>query len=402
MNAFQAFRLIKQNEEGKRQTVETGRVIHGRYLLQRLIKQTAFCCVYQGMDQRLQRAVAVKSIFPAHSTAYRTAVKMTANFSHQHILGLYDLVIEPEALYVVQEYVDGDQFETLVKAQLSPFEIAEAGWQICLALMYAGSSSRRVCHGDLTPSSLVREPRIKPAGDLTPSSSTTEHQWTIRITNFALPADLAYFEKWSIMGGDGVALLETELPWGQQSEGRKADDTRAVGLLLYQLLTGTQEPPPDGRLRFARGTPPELCETLARAIVRQHPQNINTPEVLYTHLKMLAEALEPAPAPVEESVVRQFSPVGVGRPVASLPFRENERSGRSLSSFSGQLPRVDVTPSDPTVANVPFVPPRQQFSNAQPSNPGKPSPTLIIVLIGLVAFGLFFTIGYFLAHALIH
>jgi serine/threonine protein kinase len=369
--------------------VETGRVIHGRYLLQRLIKQTAFCCVYQGMDQRLQRAVAVKSVFPAHITEYRTALKMTASFSHQHILGLYDLVIEPEALYVVQEYVEGDTFETLLQAQLSPFEIAEAGWQICLALMYAGSSSRRVCHGDLTPSALMRE-----------------RSGAFRINNFALPTNLAYFEKWSIVGGDGVALLETEMAWGQQSEKRKADDTRAVGLLLYQLLTGTQEPQADGRLRFSRSTPPELCETLARAIVRQHPQNINTPEALYTQLKVLAEALEPAPEPVvvEELPVRQFTPAGAGKMGALLPSRDGEHSGRSLSSYSGQLPRVEVSPSDPTIANVPFTPARP-FAPPVPASvtpPGKPSPLLIVLLLGLLAFGLFFAAGYFLGHALIH
>jgi serine/threonine protein kinase len=369
--------------------VETGRVIHGRYLLQRLIKQTAFCGVYQGMDQRLQRPVAVKSVLPAHITAYRTAMKMTANFSHQHILGLYDLVIEPEALYIVQEYVDGETFEALLQARLSPFEIAEAGWQMCLALMYAGSSSRRVCHGDLTPSTIIRD-----------------RQGAIRINDFALPTNLAYFEKWSAMGGDGVALLETDMPWGQQSEDRKADDTRAVGLLLYQLLTGTQEPQADGRLRFSRGIPPELCETLARAIVRQHPQNINTPEALYTHLKMLAEALEPAPAPVEEPAVRQFSPAAAGKIGSPLPTRDAERGGRSLSSYSGQLPRIDSTPSDPTVANVPFTPVGQPTSPPLPLNKtassGRPSPALLILLIGLIAFGLFFAIGYFLGHALIH
>lgn len=368
--------------------METGRVIHGRYLLQRLIKQTAFCCVYQGMDQRLQRAVAVKSVFPAHITEYRTALKMTASFSHQHILGLYDLVIEPEALYVVQEYVDGDTFEALLQAQLSPFEIAETGWQICLALMYAGSSSRRVCHGDLTPSALIRE-----------------RSGAIRINNFALPTNLAYFEKWSIVGGDGVALLETEMGWGQQSENRKSDDTRAVGLLLYQLLTGSQEPQPDGRLRFSRGTPPELCETIARAIVRQHPQNINTPEALYAQFKMLAEALEPAPAPlpVEEPMVRQFSSAGAARMGALLPSRDSEHSGRGLSSYSGQLPRVEVSPSDPTIANVPFTPNRPLAPQPVPvTPPGKSSPLLMVLLLGLLAFGLFFAAGYFLGHALIH
>lgn len=362
--------------------METGRVIQGRYLLQRLIKQTAFCCVYQGMDQRLQRAVAVKSVFPSHITTYRTALKMTANFSHQHILGLYDLVIEPETLYVVQEYVDGDSFETLLKAQLSPFEIAEAGWQMCLALMYAGSSSRRVCHGDLTPSALIRE-----------------RNGVMRINNFALPTETAYFETWSVMGGDGVALLESEMAWGQQSEDRKADDTRAVGLLLYQLLTGAQEPQPDGRLRFSRGTPPELCEMIARAIVRQHPQHINTPEALYTQLKTLAEALEPA-LPVEEPAVRQFSPAGAGKLGTPLPYRDNERSGRGLSPYSGQLPRIDITPSEPTAANVPFTGPSRPLPS--PTSASKPSPLLIILLLGLVAFGGFFAVGYFLGHALIH
>ena len=369
--------------------METGRVIYGRYLLQRLIKQTAFCSVHQGMDQRLQRAVAVKSVLAPHIATYRTAVKMTANFSHQHILGLYDLVIEPDVLYIVQEYVDGDAFSTLVQSSLSPFEIAEAGWQICLALMYAGSSSRRVCHGDLTPTSLLRD-----------------RQGAMRVNNFALAADMAYFEKWSIMGGDGVALLEQDLPWGQQSEARRADDTRATGLLLYQLLTGSLEPPPDGRLRFSRGIPPELCETIARAVVRQHPQNINTPDVLYAHLKALAESLEPAaatpsPSP-EEPLVRQFSPAAAGKGGTSLAIREGERSGRNSSSYSGNALSPESTPAAPTTANAPMHMASSATGYPLPVEAKSKSPALMILLFGLLAFGLFFVVGYFLGHAILH
>ncbi len=366
--------------------METGRVINGRYLLQRLITQTAFCAVYQGTDQRLQRSVAVKSVLASQIPIYKASIKMTANFSHQHILGLYDLIIEPESLYVVQEYVEGDSFEALVHGQMAPHEIAEAGWQICLALMYAGSSSRRVCHGDLTPAAITRD-----------------HQGIVRVGGFALPADMAYFEKWSIMGGEGIALLETELPWGQQSEARKADDTRAVGLLLYQLLTGSLEPPADGRLRFPRGIPPELCETVARAVVRQHPQNINTPEVLYTQLKVLAEALEPAlPAPVlEEPLVRQFSPAGVG--VRGTPVLTPAREvGRGLPPYSGQLPALDAAPFSPTVANTTFNAARQQNIYPPVGETRQTSPALLVLLLGLLAFGLFFVVGYFLGHALIH
>ena len=371
--------------------METGRVIHGRYLLQRLVKQTAFCIVHQGMDQRLQRAVAVKSVLAPQVMAYRTAVKMTANFSHPHIIGLYDLVIEPESLYVVQEYVEGDTFEKLIQqSQLSPYEIAELGWQMCLALMYAGSSSRRVCHGDLTPVAVLRD-----------------RQGVARINNFALQSDLAYFQKWSVLGGDSVALLETELPWGQQSEARRADDTRAVGLLLYQLLTSSLEPPTDGRLRFSRGTPPELCEIIARSIVRQHPQNVTTPDVLYAQLKSLAEVLEPQLAPPviapgyqqEEPLVRQYSSVGAGKAAPLLPARDSDRGGRSLSSYSGKLPSLDSGASSPTITNAPLNPPGQE---GYPAPTRGNSPALMILLLGLLAFGLFFVVGYFLGHTLIH
>lgn len=370
--------------------METGRVISGRYLLQRLVKQTPFCSVYQGMDQRLQRAVAVKSVLAPHHATYKTAVKMTANFSHPYIIGLYDLVVEPESLYVVQEYVDGDSFEKVLQSSLNAFEIAEMGWQMCLALMYAGSSSRRVCHGDLTPASLIRD-----------------RQGVIKINDFALPCDLNYFQRWGVMGTDGAALLETELPWGQQSPERKADDTRAVGLLLYQLLTGSAEPPPDGRLRFARGIPPELCETVARTVIRQHPQHIDNAETLHAHLKQLADALEPptaAPALVtyqqEEPLVRQFSPAGAARGAATLPSRENEHAGRSLSSYSGKLPSLEAAPSAPTMMNA-YNADHPQVLSQTDTGPKSSSPALMILLLGLLAFALFFVVGYFLGHALI-
>jgi len=90
--------------------VETGRVINRRYLLQRLIKQGQVCAIYQGMDQVLQRVVAVKAVPAPHIPAYRAALKMTADFSHPNVVGTYDLVMEPEMLYIVQEYIEGVDF----------------------------------------------------------------------------------------------------------------------------------------------------------------------------------------------------------------------------------------------------------------------------------------------------
>jgi len=389
--------------------VETGRVINRRYLLKRLIKQGQVCAIYQGMDQVLQRVVAVKAVPAPHIPVYRVALRMTASFSHPNIVGTYDLVMEPEMLYIVQEYIEGANFSALLQTQLSPYEVADFGMQICQALMYAGNTSRGVCHGDLTPTSIMRDV-----------------QGLLRVNNFALPSDLRYFQKWSVMGGDEVVVSDAELPFGEQSEARHSDDTRATGLLLYQLLSGrtpgaaSVEPPLDGHLRFQRNVPPDLCETVARAVVRQHPNHINTPEALYTELKAVSEIL-PQPVAVgrtanspayqqreEPLVISQSSKPGGGKLATALPARDAGHQGLGLSSYrseQGAKPVVkEDAPAAPTVADVPprLVAARQAAYPAPGVGRKGLSPTLMILLIGLIAFILLFIVGYLGGQLIVH
>lgn len=387
----------------QRQIVETGRVIHRRYLVQRPLKQGQICAVYQGTDQVLQRMVAIKVVPAPHVPDYKAAMRMTANFSHPNIIGLYDLVEELEALYLVQEYIEGDDFAALLQMPLSPYDVADFGSQLCVALMYAANSSHRACHGDLTPTAVIRD-----------------HGGMIRVNNFALPSDLHYFQSWSAIGGDGIAISDSELAWGMPSEGRRDDDTRAVGLLLYQLLTSRApgitvvEPPRDGRLRFRRDVPPELCETVARAVVRQHPQHISTPEALVTELKKLTEALEPIKpiaAPVssvpqrEEPVIaRQLSPAAGGKLATALPARDSELPGPVAPSYrsdQGIKPvTAEVPPASPTVADVSLqLAAARQAAYPEAAKGG--SSAFTILLIGLLVFVLLFIVGYFAGQLLI-
>ena len=388
--------------------METGRVINRRYLLQRLIKHGQVCAIYQGTDQVLQRTVAIKVVPSSDITAYRAAIKLTAHFSHPNIVGLYDLVVEPETLYIIQEHIEGVPFSALLQQQLSPFEIVDLGMQICQSLIYADNIPSNVCHGDLTPSAIMRDP-----------------QGLVRVNNFALPGDFLYFQSWCKMGGDDIVFSDPELPYGQQSEVRRFDDIRATGLLLYQLLAGRApgasvvEPPPDGRLRFQRNVPPELCETVARAVVRQHPQRICTPEALYTDLKALSESLAqlshvimPVTStvyqpPAEPMVISQAASSGTGKLASALPIRDTDQPGLSLPPYrseqSMQPPLEQISPASPTVADVSLklAAARQAaYPEHVPQQQSRQS-LLPILLIGLVVFVLLFIIGYFAGHFLI-
>jgi len=388
--------------------VETGRVINRRYLLQRLIKHGQVCAIYQGTDQVLQRTVAIKVVPSSDITAYRAAIKLTAHYSHPNIVGLYDLVLEPETLYIIQEHIEGVPFSALLQQQLQPFEILDIGMQISQALIYSENTPSNVCHGDLTPSAIMRDP-----------------QGLVRVNNFALPGDFLYFQSWCKMGGDDIVFSDPELPYGQQSEARRSDDTRATGLLLYQLLAGRApgasvvEPPPDGRLRFQRNVPPELCETVARAVVRQHPQRIFTPEALYTALKVLSETLaQPSHVvmpvtstvyqpPVESLVISQAASSGTGKLASALPIRDTDQPGLNLPPYrseqSMQPPLEQISPASPTVADVSLkLAAARQAAYPESVSQQQSRPSLLpILVIGLVVFVLLFIIGYFAGHFLI-
>jgi serine/threonine protein kinase len=386
--------------------VETGRLIQRRYLLQRLLQQGQSSTIYQGTDQLLQRPVAVKAVPAASIPAYRTAIRLTSQFSHPNIIGIYDVIPEPDMLYVIQEYVEGDSFSTLLQAPLSAYEVADLGIQLCQALIYAGSGARTICHGDLTPTAVMRDRR-----------------GLVRLSNFALPSDVAYFTSWSVVGGDGIALSDTQLPLGQQSEGRRADDCRAVGILLYQLLAGrsasatTVEPPPDGRLRFMRNVPPDLCELVARAVLRQHPQHIVAAEQLYAELKTLQEQLEP-PLVAVPDYVQEVSPAAravpgapaTGKLISSLPARESVvQASPALPAFrpdtSARVPTLEPN-SAATVAEMPLklVTARQAAYPAADMAyaPARRLSFPVLLGLGLLVFLFFFAVGYFIATAAFH
>lgn len=394
----------------ERLMVETGRDIQQRYLLQRLVKRGQICAVYQGFDQVLQRPVAVKTAPAEHVATYRAALRSTSQFAHPNIIGIYDLIIEPEALYLVQEYVDGDDFNALLQTQLTPFQVADMGVQLCRALLYAGTPSRKVCHGDLTPTSVIRDRRGQ-----------------VRVNNFALPSDLNYFNSWSVMGGDGRGgLADAHLPWGQLTEERRADDARAVGLLLYQMLTarapGTVgvEPPSDGRLRFQRNVPPELCNIVARSVVRQHPQYIASAETLYNELRPLAEALEPPivvaasamPAAAESFRSQPLSQPLMSGQLAGTAVRETSgHTGMGTpfteanAPFTGMDAQLPVAPASATVADLPakLATARQAaYAQASPAGQGRRLNLPVLIGLGLALFAIFFIIGFFLSRAVLH
>jgi serine/threonine protein kinase len=263
-----------------------GLELQNRYHLDELLAHGKLAAVYRGRDTVLRRPIAVKAIVPDLVPRYRSALRATASFTHPAVVALYDALEEDGWFFLVQEYVPGRPLASYLRTGLPVERSVDIVGQIVRALAYAHSHG--VVHGDLTPDAVLIDRRA-----------------FVRINNFALPPDDAYF-------AEAAALLaRDDLPpdgaaAASSSAGSLADDDttveanaviagptpagdiRAAGLLLWQLvseLSGERRP-------FRPDVPDDLREMVRRCVLHSHERPIADAESLSLELEALARALQ--------------------------------------------------------------------------------------------------------------
>jgi serine/threonine protein kinase len=323
--------------------VETRITLNHRYTLGPQIAQGQICSVYLGTDQTLHRKVAIKVVPATHAASYRQAVHSAACLSHAHIVGLFDVYNEGAELSIIQEYIEGQSFTTVRRAGL-PFEaIIAIGEQLAQALAYAHRHG--VIHGDLTPQAIF-----------------LNHSGNVKVNNFGLPPDDRYFQAMATV----IATMMEGMPVPSTSaiQPSQDEDVRAIGFLLYQLVT----PHPDALAHV--NLPPALFEVIARAIVRDHPRRIATAAALLA-------ALQACRSELEMTQIGQMPTQGLTQP-QELTLPRTAPLLRLPQRAAGAPRQMLVAPAEA---------PRSVTALAR---------ALPVLVIGLLLFTIFFGIGYYL------
>ncbi len=93
-----------------------GRVF-GVYEIKALIATGGMGEIYRGLDTRLHRTVAIKTL-PAHMShdpawreRFRREAQSVSRLNHPHICTLYDVGIEDDVQYLVMEHIEGETLE---------------------------------------------------------------------------------------------------------------------------------------------------------------------------------------------------------------------------------------------------------------------------------------------------
>jgi serine/threonine protein kinase len=222
----------------------TGIMISNRYELGDRLGSGGMSTVYRATDRVLERTVAVKVLAEHLSddqkfvARFRREALAVARLIHPNIVQVYDTGVDDGRHYIVMEYVEGRSGAQLLQSEgrLAPEISVQIGVQACAGLEYAHRQG--IVHRDVKPGNLMAIGG--PAGQRSAASSAHDPptgEMTVKLTDFGIARaaeQTRLTQVGSVVGT--AAYLAPEQARGE--EATPASDVYALGVVIYQFLTG--------------------------------------------------------------------------------------------------------------------------------------------------------------------
>ena len=372
-----------------------GRVLDGRYRVGPKIARGGMATVYEAIDLRLDRTVAVKVMHEGLTDddefvrRFQREARSAARLAHPNVVAVFDTGDDDGTLFLVMEYVPGLTLRDLIRkeAPMSPAKALAVIEPVLGAL--AAAHTAGILHRDVKPENvlLADDGRVKVAdfGLARAINSDTQHTATGGV----------------LIGT--VSYLSPELVVNGHADARA--DVYAAGVLIYEMLTGHKPHQAESPIQVAYkhvhedipppsvstpGIPPYVDALVARATARDTALRPADAGVLLHQVRRVRNALDhgvTSDADLMEDLT-PTTPVGLRRtPTGELPARIIEPEELSYLDHE----RVDdVYDHERDSAVLPPAPPRQHSvvvtPPGRPANPPRHSrrgPVLLTVILAL-------------------
>src|SRR5689334_12398096 len=135
-------------------------ILQGRYQIVRQLGRGGMGTVYEARALRLNTTVALKETHFEDERLRRQferEAQLLANLRHTALPRVIDHFDEPEGLYLVMDFVEGDDLWEMLRKRGAPFPASEViAWagQLLDALQYLHTQSPPVIHRDIKPQNL--------------------------------------------------------------------------------------------------------------------------------------------------------------------------------------------------------------------------------------------------------
>ena len=245
-------RISDERAEGRDRWL--GRIIDDRYRVLEVLGSGGMGMVYRVEHQRMGKIAAMKVLHPEHSrqpdleARFRREAEAISRLTHPNTVQVFDFGTMQGTLYLIMEYVRGQDLSTLIQRD-SPLRFARVApilAQICAALGEAHALG--IVHRDLKPENVLvtRTHRgrdfakildfglvkLGASPDRTDQEERAEHEDRAAVTDRGTIIGTPYY-------------MSPEQIRGEEVDGRT--DIYALGSVMYRMLTGEHA--------FAAGTP---------------------------------------------------------------------------------------------------------------------------------------------------
>lgn len=222
---------IESQLKRRRQTgpfkAEPGAML-GSYRLEALLGKGAMATVFRATDTRLDRAVALKilapemAVLPVQVERFLREARALARVRHPGVVRVFEVGSTP-CHYLAMELIRGRTLEEFQAGEPLPYrQAARIAREVALALVEVHSHG--ILHRDLKPSNLMMD-----------------QEGRVRLMDFGLAriaeAETALTRSGTMVGTPQYMAPEQIDPGVGPVDART--DLHALGLILYELLTGT-------------------------------------------------------------------------------------------------------------------------------------------------------------------
>ena len=199
--------------------------------------------VYRGIAESavggLKKSIAIKKILPSLTknkkfiSMFLDEARVSMHLQHANIVGVFDIGMADTAYFIVMEFVDGANLKTIIESlrrQNRRFPLAQCLYimmQVCNGLHYAHEATDPetgralgIVHRDISPPNILLSRRGE-----------------VKLVDFGLAKASSQLESTDpgVVKGK-FSYLSPEAASGKEVDRRA--DIFAVGILLYELLTG--------------------------------------------------------------------------------------------------------------------------------------------------------------------
>jgi serine/threonine-protein kinase len=200
----------------------------GRYEILEELGQGAMGTVYLGLDPKINRQVAIKTIGYTNvapedldevKTRFLREAEAAGKLSHPNIVTIYDVGEEHDTAYMAMELLNGKDLTAccLPDRLLSVTEVLDVMMAVAEALGYAHQAG--VVHRDIKPANIMRL-----------------NDGRVKVTDFGIAKvmDSAKTRTGIVMGTP--SYMSPEQVGGRKIDGRS--DLFSLGIVFYEMLTG--------------------------------------------------------------------------------------------------------------------------------------------------------------------